>query len=237
MIKIYPTLISEKIQDLKDQINLLEPFCQGFHIDIQDLQFAPNLKLVPTIISEIKRITTKQLWLHLLVDDPRNWLQILNLQDNDILSFHFESLFRDPTSIKFYRTKGFIGQALNKEYIKIIDEIHKKKWLASIALNLDTPASDIFDILPFVDQVLLLSTQAGHSDEKSIPKILDKIKEISQFKINNNLNFNIAIQGGVNQTNIKQLLDLNVQDFAVEATVFKNNAINTIQELNKLINS
>jgi ribulose-phosphate 3-epimerase len=236
MIKIYPSIISAKILELKELIEQLEPYCAGFHIDVMDSHFVPNLTMGPDLINQIEKITLQQLWIHLMVDDPRPWVNLLKLKNNDIFTFHFESLFRDPTSIKLRKTKGFIGASLLNEHKKLIEEIHKKNWLAGIAIKPETPTSDILDLLHFVDQILIMSVEPGLSGQKFIGTTLQKIKEISDYKLTHNLSVKIAIDGGINQTNILELANLGIEDFAIGSAIFKaNNSIDAIQELNKLI--
>ncbi|MDR3646156.1 MAG: ribulose-phosphate 3-epimerase [Candidatus Babeliales bacterium] len=232
MIKIYPSIISAKILELNTQIKTLEPYCAGFHVDIMDLHFVPNLTMGPDFINAIEKITSAPLWVHLMVDDPRPWLELLKLKPSDIITFHFESLFRDPTSIKLRKTKGFIGESLLNEHKKIVGTIHSKNCLASIAINPETPLYDILTLLPFVDQVLIMSVEPGFSGQKFISKIMHKVKELSQYKKENNLSFKIAIDGGVDKNNISELANLGVEDFAIASAIFKTpNPINAIEEL------
>lgn len=238
MIKIYPSINSAKILEFKEQIKLIEPYCNGFHIDIMDKHFVPNISVIANFINEIEKITSAQIWVHLMVDDPRPWLHTLKLKVDDIISFHFESLFRDPTSIKLRKTKGYIGESLLNEHKKLIEDIHKKKCLASIAIKPETPTSDILDLLPFVDQILLMSVEPGLSGQKFIPTIITKIKEISDYKLKLNLDFRIALDGGINQNNIIELTNLGIQEFAISAAIFKKeNPLNAIKDLYTLINN
>lgn len=236
MIKIYPSIVSAKILALKEQIKSLESYCDGFHIDVMDMHFVPNLSMGPDFINQIEKITKIPLWIHLMVDDPRPWVNLLKLKNNDIVTFHFESLFRDPTSIKLHRTKGFIGESLLNEYKKLIETIHNKNCIAGIALKLETQTNVIFGLLPFVDQVLLMSVEPGFSGQAFTPGVIPKIKELLEYKQTHNLNFKIGVDGGINKTNILELANLGVQNFAIASGIFKNgNPVNAIEELYKLV--
>jgi len=215
MPKIYPSLISGKLLELNSQIKILEQYCNGFHVDVMDMHFVPNLTIGPDFINEIEYITQKQLWIHLMVDDPEQWLSLLKLKPQDIISFHYESL---------------------KDYKKIIKEIHAKKCLASIAIKPETKIRDIFNILPLVDQVLVMSVKPGFSGQKFITETINKIKNLAEYKKTHNLNFSIAIDGGINTNNIAEISNLGVEDFAIASAIFKtDNPINAIEELYELL--
>jgi len=91
MVRIYPSLIAADILNLQEEIKLLEPYCEGFHIDIMDNHFVPNLTWGQMFVDAIDRATAKPLWVQLMVDDPDYWTEILSLNANSIVSFHFES--------------------------------------------------------------------------------------------------------------------------------------------------
>lgn len=217
MIKIFPSLISANILNLKEEIKILESYCDGFHLDIMDFHFVANLTFGPLFINAISQTTSKQLFAHLMVEKPENWINILKLKKNDIFSFHYES---------------------TNEYLNIISEIHNKEWLAGIALKPNTPINNIFEFANKLDQILVMTVDPGFSGQKFIPESIKKIEELAKYRKNNNLKFRIAVDGGIKEDNIYKLAQLGVDDFAIGSTIFKSqNPINTIEELYKLANN
>lgn len=216
MIKIFPSLISGNILNLKEEIKILENYCDGFHLDIMDFHFVADLTFGPLFINAISKVTSKQLFVHLMVDQPENWISILKLKKNDIFSFHYES---------------------TNEYLNIISEIHNKEWLASIALKPHTPINSIFEFANKLDQILIMTVDPGFSGQEFIPGTIKKIEELAKYRKNNNLKFKIAVDGGIKENNIDKLAELGVDDFAIGSAIFKSqNPINTIEELYKLAN-
>ena len=214
MIKIFPSILSANILNIEEEIRKLEPYCDGFHLDVMDFHFVPNMTFGPEFINKIAQVCSKQLFVHLMVDDPIKWLNILKLKKNDIFAFHYEA---------------------TNEHEKIINLIHKQKWLASVAINPKTSIENIDQFANQIDQVLIMSVEPGFAGQPFIPDVFKKIEQISNFKIKNNLNFRIATDGGINKNNITELAKIGVNDFAISSGIFKcGNPINALEELYKL---
>ena len=89
-MQIFPSLISSDLLNLERTIKQLESYCDGFHIDIMDDHFVPNLTWGPAFVNAISKVTNKSLSVHLMVDNPFKWLDRVELTNNDFLIFHFE---------------------------------------------------------------------------------------------------------------------------------------------------
>ena len=215
--KIYPSIISADHLHIKQEIDRLEPYCAGFHVDVMDNHFVPNLTSGIPLIDALCRGVSKQLWIHLMVDDVRPWIEKLFLPAGSIVSFHIESK----------------GGALDP--IKMITE---KNWLPSIAINPKTPLGNI---LPFVDQVyqvLIMSVEPGFSGQEFIKSSLDKVNTLAGYRQTADLSFRIGIDGGIKKTNLKEVHQHGVQDFAIASGIFKeSDPVKTLQEMNKMIDA
>ena len=91
MAIIYPSLIAADVLNLQKEIESLDQHCQGYHLDIMDYHFVPNLTCGPLFINAIARITYKQLWVHLMITNPTHFIDMLILPPKSIVNFHFES--------------------------------------------------------------------------------------------------------------------------------------------------
>lgn len=234
MPSIFPSLISSDLLNLGSTIKNLDPYCAGYHIDIMDNHFVPSLTWGTMFIDAISRATSNQLWVHLMVDDPGSWIARLqptesnphiknnfahnSLKKNSIISFHLES---------------------TKQPLDIIQTIQEKKWRASIAINPETPVTDLIPYLPFIDHVLLMSVQPGRSGQPFIPEIIHKITELQNYlaKQDKNQAITIALDGGITHANIANLAKLGIEHFAIASTIFNTpDPAQALQELQKTIN-
>ncbi len=203
MARIFPSLISADLLNLKKEIQTLEPHCDGFHIDIMDNHFVPNLTIGPAVVNAIGTITTKPLWVHFMVDKPATLIDALSVPAGSIITFHYES------------------QGDKRALIK---HIQSNNWLPSMAINPSTPVNDL---LPYVDelsQALIMSVEPGFSGQTLITDTIEKIAPLTTHKSTNNLEVRIAIDGGITLKNIAQLKEKGVQDFAIASALFTTNS-------------
>lgn len=215
MAHIFPSLISADPLNLQKEIELLDPHTDGYHLDIMDNHFVPNLTWGPMVVNAISNTTRRKLWVHLMVDNPMEWDTLLFMPPGSIFSFHFET---------------------KKEISKLIKKIKEKKWEASLAINPKTPVEEIFPILGVLDQVLLMSVEPGFSGQSFLKDVMEKLDKLSAYRQTSGSNFRIGMDGGINSQNITQLAQMGVDDFAIAAGIFDqaDHAV-ALQELKKLV--
>src|SRR5438552_2592842 len=90
MPALFPSLISSNLLTLHAEIQRLEPYCDGFHIDVMDAHFVPNLTWGPIFVNAIRGATSKPLWVHLMVDRPQQYIPLMHLNPGDMVSVHYE---------------------------------------------------------------------------------------------------------------------------------------------------
>ena len=154
MYEIYPSLISADILNLKGSIDQLDDLCHGYHLDIMDNHFVPNLTWGAQFMNAIAQYGEKPVWVHLMIEKPEEFLDRLFVPDNTYITFHIET----KSNIK-----------------NVITGIREKKWRPSIAINPKTDVEESFAYLEHVHQILLMSVDPGFSGQQFIPDVLKKI--------------------------------------------------------------
>lgn len=209
-IKIFPSLISSDLLNLKNTLIELNPYCDGFHIDIMDNHFVPNLTWGPPVVNQIAAEAEKPLSVHLMVEHPEPIIQQLKLKEKSIISVHVENGNTD----------------------KLIKLIQEKKHRIGIAIKPQTPLESIFPFLQSIDQVLLMSVEPGFSGQRFLPESISRLSELVAYKKNKSLTFEIAMDGGINEDNIHELYKNGCDVFCVASAIFsKNNAIDALKNL------
>ena len=107
-----------------------------------------------------------------------------------------------------------------KDSIKLIKSLNNK---VGLSINPDVPLKTINDFLREIDLVLVMSVFPGFGGQKFIPEVLDKIKNLNKIKIENNYNFQIEVDGGINFENSKSVIDAGADILVSGTTIFKNN--------------
>lgn len=213
MIKIFPSLISADLLCIEKTIRELEPHCDGFHVDVMDNHFVPNMTFGPDMVNAIARASSKQIWVHLMVDNPADWCNTLQLKHGSLISFHFEAT-HEPDHVA-----------------KCITE---KNWIPSIALSPKTDAQKIFPYLNIINHVLVMSVNPGFSGQRFLPTAIEKVPIILQEAKRIGKEIAIGMDGGINLENIQKIAAADVQDIAVASALFDTaNPILAIEELKK----
>ena len=212
-MEIYPSLISSDLLNLQNSINILDSVVEGFHIDVMDDHFVPNLTWGPAFVNAIVGASEKPLHVHLMVDNPMKWPSRLDLRSKDLLIFHYEAVDK-------------------KDIPMLIEEIKNQNVKVGIAINPKTKVDDIFDFLSSLDNVLIMSVNPGFSGQKFMPEVAEKIVPLIEFRKKNNLNFKISMDGGIDKTNIKNLSDIGVEQFGIASAIFsQKNWLEAVKEL------
>jgi ribulose-phosphate 3-epimerase len=215
MMHIYPSLMSVTPENLKDEIDLLQPYCAGFHLDVMDNQFVPNSALSVDTVNNIAKMVNKPVWIHLMVKNPEQFYTQFFLSDDSIISFHIES------------------EVDIEKFVKIIIE---KKHKPSIAISPKTPLEQIFPFLNIVDQVLLMSVEPGFSGQRFLPESISRLEKLTDYRKKHEYVFSIGIDGGITKDNIKMIAEKGVDDCAIGSGIFKQpDHLVALHEINEII--
>jgi ribulose-phosphate 3-epimerase len=211
MALIFPSLISADLLNLEKELKALDPYCPGYHMDCMDYHFVPNLTWGPSFLEAIASKTTRQLWVHLMVDNPALWVENLSLPPQTIITLHIETIRKDQSIIK---------------------RIKDKNWLPSLALNPDTDLEQVIPFIPQVYQILVMSVNPGFSGQQFIETTKDKVQALAAYRRSQGLDFKIAMDGGISVDNIKELTAMGVDHFAVAQAIF--GALKPVEALKEL---
>ena len=215
MSKIYPSLIAADLMNLRAEIQNLDTECDGFHLDVMDNHFVPNLTWGPDFINQIANTTQKPLWVHLMVDDPTDWIEKFNLPSHSTIEIHIES-------------EGHVRQNLQR--------IKERHLNAGIVLNPKTKVETIFPHLDLVDSVLIMSVEPGFSGQDFIPSVTEKIKSLIGYQQQDGIKFDIGMDGAIGPKNIANLQQKKVDWFAIGSSIFNQpNRVKALRELKQLL--
>ncbi len=196
MIKIIPAPLVKDLTALEEAIKKVEGLSSKIQIDVVDGKFAPVETVTPEMLQLID--TTAEIEMHLMVDEPINWL-------GRCVSAGVTSVF---------------GQIEKMSDIQaFITESEAAGLKTGLALDINTPVSKIEDWINLVDSVLLMSVPAGAQGQTFDVRVLEKIKtarEMSPF-------VTITIDGGLNEENIRKCLEVGGEkmEFAVGSEILK----------------
>ena len=172
-----------------------------FHIDVMDGEFVENntIELMTEYAEYLNSITRVPLDVHLMVKDVMSFIKSFIIFEPRVITVHYES-------------------AKNKdELMKWINYIKENNSKVGISIKPNTNISEIYDILPFIHTVLVMTVEPGKGGQKLIPETIEKIRSLRSYINNNNLEVDIEADGGINLDNIKEIKEAGV-DIAVAGT-------------------
>lgn len=176
-VKIAPSILSADFGRLGAQVAEAQAGGADYiHVDVMDGHFVPNLTIGPLVVEAVRRATELPLDLHLMMEAPERCLEAFCRAGANILTVHVE------TCPHLHRT---------------VQQIKELGCRAGVTLNPATPAASLQEIVPYVDQVLVMTVNPGFGGQKFIEGMLPKIRQVRAMLDARNPGADLEVDGGI----------------------------------------
>lgn len=207
-VKIAPSILSADFARLGEQVQeAIEAGAEIIHVDIMDGHFVPNMTVGPVVVSAIKPITQAAgvvMDVHLMIEAPDRMVPEFAQAGADVLIVHVE------TCPHLHRTV----QLLKEQGVK-----------AGVTLNPSTSVTALEEILPYIDQVLVMSVNPGFGNQTYIPTSTAKIARVRQMlEVRGLSHVEIEVDGGLKPDNVAEVVKAGATILVAGSAIFNAKA-------------
>lgn len=196
---VLPSLLLCDFGNLEREIERLEDAgVAALHLDVMDGVFVPNFTYGMTIVAALRKLTELPLDVHLMMVNPEKYIGQFREAGADVITVHVEATEDAPA---------------------ILEQIRELGAASGIAVNPDTPISDIANALPHADLALVMSVHAGFGGQSFIEPVLSKFDEIRSLPCGSDII--LEIDGGINVDTIGPATEQGAQLLVAGSAVFK----------------
>ncbi|MDR1195029.1 MAG: ribulose-phosphate 3-epimerase [Endomicrobium sp.] len=177
-ILVAPSILSADFSNLGEDIKMIgDAGADWVHIDVMDGHFVPNITIGPVVVKSVRKVTDLFFDVHLMIKEPEKYWKEFQKAGADLITFHNE---------------------IEADKKRLIKDIKNAAIKAGISIKPKTPVSEIKELLPHLDLVLIMTVEPGFGGQSFMPDMLPKITELRKTIDENKLDCLIEVDGGIN---------------------------------------
>lgn len=199
---IAPSILAADFTRLGEEVKSVAN-AEWIHVDIMDGHFVPNLSFGPDITKAVDGITDQTLDVHLMIQEPAQWVETYAEAGADCIIFHVEAVEDEAAALALAAKIRDLGVR------------------AGFSIKPNTPIEPWLDKLSHFDLALVMSVEPGFGGQKFMPEMLDKVRKLRSAIDEQGLDTLIEIDGGISADTIAQSAEAGCDAFVAGSAIFK----------------
>jgi ribulose-phosphate 3-epimerase len=201
MIEIAPSILSADFSRLGEQaLSAIEGGATVLHLDVMDGHFVPNLTIGPPVVASLRKISSVPLDCHLMVERPDEFIPAFADAGADWISVHQEACVHLDRSLRLIASHG---------------------CKPGVVINPATPVHTLYQVLPLVHHVLVMSVNPGFGGQTFIHSSLGKIELLRQIRESRGLEFRVEVDGGVHHDTVADVVRAGAEILVAGSAIFE----------------
>ncbi len=202
MIKIAPSILASDFARLGEMVAAADGAGANYiHVDVMDGLFVPNITIGPVVVQAIRPYTQLPLDVHLMIVDPGRYIADFAKAGANILT---------------------VQQEACTHLHRVVEQIKEHGARASVAINPATPVGTLEEILPFIDQVLIMTVNPGFGGQSFIETMPRKIAALRAMIDSRRLNVEIEVDGGIDAKTAPRVVQAGARVLVAGTAIFRS---------------
>ena len=201
MIELAFSILSADFAHLADEMAIAE---RGggtiVHVDVMDGHFVPNITFGPPVVKAIRPVTKLPLDCHLMIEDPDKFIPDFAKAGADYIAVHVEACRHLNRTLQLIAEHGVAP---------------------AVVLNPATPLEMVYEVLPMVHHVLVMSVNPGFGGQKFLPRAVERIAHLRRLRGELGLNFRIEVDGGIAPETVGSVVEAGADMLVAGSAIFQ----------------
>jgi ribulose-phosphate 3-epimerase len=197
-----PSILAADFAHLGKQVaEAEEAGADRIHVDIMDGHFVPNLSMGAPIVQSLRRVTRLPLEIHLMILNPDNFLDEFGDAGSDSFLVHWEG---------------------NNNLSRTVQRVRALGKRVGVVINPATPAAMLEEILPDVDQVLVMTVNPGFGHQAFLHTTLPKLRRVRQMIEQIKSGCDLEVDGGIDAATAPLAVDAGANVLVAGSAIFND---------------
>ena len=200
-VRIAPSILSADFGRLAEEVKAVDVAgADWIHVDVMDGRFVPNLTIGPVVVEAVRRASAKPLDVHLMIEEPGRSVEAYAKAGADTITVHIEACVHLQ---------------------RVLQQIRGLGKRAGVSLNPHTPEDGLRYVLPYIDNILVMSVNPGFGGQSFLPDVLPKIARIRAMLDEGGHAADLEVDGGVKVGTARQVCEAGADALVAGSAIYK----------------